>query len=183
MTEAAISPAQMPGPQQSGASDAIQGAAPDPANRAASSSPNLAGLTHAGEPTPGGLGVDVGGGANYEGLRALWHATKNGDPGLVDDLYPMVTVRENSKTHGVELRLVIGPIADAEAASRLCATLTEAHHYCQPVAFEGQSLSVTDAAQAKAAAPIPTSAPSHHSSSGHASAVKLEPFSGFPHGK
>ena len=40
----------------------------------------------------------------------------------------MVTVRENSKTHGVELRLVIGPIADAEAASRLCTTLTEAHH-------------------------------------------------------
>jgi hypothetical protein len=64
MTEAAISSAQMPGSQQSGASDATQGLPPDAANRAASSSPNLTGLAPAGEPTPSGLGVDVSGGAN-----------------------------------------------------------------------------------------------------------------------
>jgi hypothetical protein len=182
ITEAALSPAQMPSTKQSSASDASQGA-PDAANRATSSSPNLAGLAPPGQLTPSGLGVDVGGAANYEGLRALWHATKNGDPDLLDDLYPMVTVRENSKTHGVELRLVIGPIADAEAASQLCATLTEAHRYCQPVAFDGQRLSLTETTTK--AAPAARHAASNHSGSSHGETIPsvIAPSSNYPHGK
>ena len=49
---------------------------------------------------PSGLGVDVGGAPNFEGLRALWHTTKNNDPSLLDDFYPAVATRENSKTRG-----------------------------------------------------------------------------------
>jgi hypothetical protein len=109
------------------------------------------------------LGVDVGGAANYEGLRALWHATKNADPAMLEDLYPVVTVRENGKTHGVELRLVVGPIADVDTASRLCTTLSAAKHYCQPVSFEGQRLSVTDSPTPKAVPTKAAPAPSHHS--------------------
>jgi hypothetical protein len=181
MTEAALGPAQMPDSQRSGASDAVQVAAPDAANRAASS-PNLPSLAPPGEPTPSELGVDVGGGANYESLRALWRATKNTDPGLLDDLYPMVTVRENSKTHGVELRLVIGPIADADAASQLCTDLAEGHHYCQPVAFEGQRLSLTET-MTKAAAT--RHAASSHSGSSHGETIPsvIAPSSNYPHGK
>ena len=99
----------------------------------------------------------------------------------------MVTVRENSKTHGVELRLVIGPIADAEAASRLCTTLTEAHHYCQPVAFEGQRLALTDTAATKAA---PTAAAPPHGrranrrqAMGKQSRRSSVPLPNYPHGK
>src|SRR6516162_4339077 len=93
---------------------------------------------------PSGLGVDVGGAPNFEGLRALWHTTKNNDPSLLDDFYPAVATRENSKTHAPELRLIIGPMPDAEAAAQLCVTLAAAHQYCQPFAFEGQRLAIAD---------------------------------------
>ena len=93
---------------------------------------------------PSGLGVDVGGAPNFESLRSLWHTTRNNDPSLLDDFYPVVATRENSKTHAPELRLIIGPMADAEAAAQLCVTLAAAHQYCQPVAFEGQRLAIAD---------------------------------------
>jgi hypothetical protein len=184
MTETAIRPAQMPGSQQSGASEAVQTATPDAANRAASVS-NLATPAPPGEPTPNGLGVDVGGAANYESLRALWHVTKNSEPELLGDLYPVVTVRENSKTHGVELRLVIGPIADAEAASQLCATLSGARHYCQPVAFEGQRLALTETTSAKAAPAVGRHAAPSHSLSSHSETIPsvVAPTSNYPRGK
>jgi hypothetical protein len=113
-----------------------------------------------------GLGLDVGGATSYEGLRTLWKSTKTAEAHLPEDAYPVVTVRENGKTHGVELRLVIGPIADVELASRLCGTLSAAHHYCQPVAFEGQRLSLIDTGPpvkaTPAAKPERTSKSSHH---------------------
>jgi hypothetical protein len=51
----------------------------------------------------------------------------------------------------VDLRLILGPIAGAEAAARLCTSLSGAHHYCQPVAFEGQRLSLSETAPTKSA--------------------------------
>lgn len=115
--------------------------------------------------TPSGLGVDVGSAANFDGLRALWHSTRNNDPGLLESLFPVVAARENGKTHGAELRLIIGPMADVESAARLCADLQAAHQYCQPVAFEGQPLSLNESAPSSktalrhrggAAPPIPS---------------------------
>jgi hypothetical protein len=125
----------------------------------------------------GGLGVDVGGAIDYGGLRALWRSTKDTDPALLEELYPVVTVRENGKTHSAELRLVVGPIADAEAAERLCTTLAAAHHYCQAVAFEGQRLALSETAPLKAApAPSHRSGPSH-SGPNHSEASPSEPGS------
>jgi hypothetical protein len=167
VTEAAITPAPAP----SGASDAT--AAPDAGSRATASPSNLVRVTAPAEPitaaAAAGLGVDVGGAVNYESLRTLWQTTRNSDPALVEELHPVVAVRENGKTHGVDLRLVIGPIADAETAARLCTALSAAHRYCQPVAFEGQRLSLIDAASTKTA---PT--PSHHATS-HAPAQTVFP--------
>jgi hypothetical protein len=162
--EAALPPAQPPASQPSSVNDAAPMAAPDAGNRAAAAPFNPVRVTALAEPLPAaaGLGVDIGGAVNYEGLRTLWQATKNNDPALLDELYPVVTVRENGKTHGVDLRLVVGPIADAEAAARMCTTLMAAHHYCQPVAFEGQRLALIETAPTKAAP-----APSHHSGSSH----------------
>ena len=52
-----------------------------------------------------------------------------------------------------ELRLIIGPMPDAEAAAQLCVTLAAAHQYCQPVAFEGQRLAVADFGKGMAGSP------------------------------
>jgi hypothetical protein len=170
--EAALPPTKVSAPQQSGASDAAKMAPPDAGNRAAavsSSNSNLVRVSAPVEPlaAAGGLGVDVGGAVNYEGLRTLWRSTMNSDLALPEELYPVVTVRENGKTHGVDLRLVVGPIADAEAAERLCTTLAAARHYCQPVAFEGQRLTLID---------TPKSGPAAlHHPAGRASAPTVDP--------
>jgi hypothetical protein len=143
--EVAISPASVPPPQpvvpQASLQQTAAGAA-EAASRMAAITPTRPTLP--GEPVTGGIGLDVGGAISYDGLRTLWQSTKTNDPGLLDDLYPVVAVRENSKTHGIDLRLLVGPIVDMETAAHLCATLIAAHRYCQPVAFDGQRLSLND---------------------------------------
>ena len=148
MTEAAVTPAPPPASQQSVASDPTPMAAPVPTIMRRPR-PKWCQWSAPAATGPG-LGVDIGGAGNYEGLRTLWRSTKNNDPALLEELYPVVAVRENGKTHGAELRLVIGPLDDAESAARLCATLAAAHHYCQPVAFEGQRFSMNDVGPTKA---------------------------------
>jgi hypothetical protein len=122
----------------------------------------------AGEAGAAGLGVDVGGATNFEGLRTLWSSTKHNLPPLPDELYPVIGVRENSKG-SADLRLVIGPIASLEVAARLCSRLAAAHHYCQPAAFLGQRLSLIEPAP-KAHPAISTTtaepAPPHHPAPG-----------------
>jgi hypothetical protein len=86
------------------------------------------------------FGVDIGGALNFDGLRVLWSSTRGGNATLFEALQPVVVARENSRTKMVELRLVAGPLANAEAATRICATLLSARRYCQPVAYEGQRL-------------------------------------------
>jgi hypothetical protein len=172
MIEAALPPVAAP----TGPGDAAAAVGPDAGKAAASPSNPTTGPSLSASPSPSpspspmstpadplvaasGLGVDIGGALNYDGLRTLWRSTKNGEPLLPDELYPLVAVRENGKTHGPELRLVVGPIADAEAAARLCTSLAAAHHYCQPVAFEGQRLSKIDPPAGKAVAPHPVQPP------------------------
>lgn len=86
--------------------------------------------------------IDIGGATTFEGLRALWSSVKGSTADLLNDLHPMVAVRE-SKSRGLDLRLVVGPIASTEAATRMCATLLAARRYCQMTVFEGQPLPQT----------------------------------------
>ena len=111
--------------------------APPPAARVAK-------LPEAPEGEPGksrsvDFAVDIGGATTFEGLRALWSSVRGATADLFDDLHPMVAVRE-SKSRGLDLRLVVGPIASTEAATRMCATLLAARRYCQMTIFEGQPL-------------------------------------------
>ena len=99
------------------------------------------------------FGVDIGGAVNFDGLRTLWSSTKGSNASLLEGLHPVVAVRENSRTKGAELRLVVGPLANVENAARLCASLSAARRYCQPVAFEGQRLTEPDAVPERRAAP------------------------------
>jgi hypothetical protein len=101
----------------------------------------------------GEMGLDVGGATNSDGLRALWNSTKANHAALVEGLHPVVATRENNRTKSKELRLILGPVDSIETATRLCATLTAAHRYCQPVGFEGQKL-----AEASERKPAPRSA-------------------------
>jgi hypothetical protein len=87
-------------------------------------------------------GVDIGGATNFDGLRTLWNAITSSHDDLFEGLHPIVTVRENSKSRAAELRLIAGPLSDAEPASRICATLAAAKRYCRLVAFEGQPLAL-----------------------------------------
>jgi hypothetical protein len=86
-----------------------------------------------------GFGVDVGGGATVEGLRGLWTSVKAGAGPLLVNLRPVVAVRE-VRPGAVELRLVIGPLANAAAATRLCAQLAAIGRACRPTTFDGQRL-------------------------------------------
>ena len=90
----------------------------------------------------GEFGVDVGGAPRFDGLRALWHSTKGANPALFEGLHPIVAVRE-SKSRGVDLRLIAGPLASTEAATRLCAALMAARRHCQMTTFEGQPLTLS----------------------------------------
>lgn len=95
-------------------------------------------------PPKADFGIDIGGAVSFDGLRALWVSSKSHNAALFEGLHPLVTVRENNRSKTPELRLIVGPIESAEAASRLCATLSAARRYCQPVAFEGQRLAQAD---------------------------------------
>jgi len=104
----------------------------------------VANLPEASELDPGktrivDFGLDIGGSTTFDGLRALWNSVRNNSVDLFDDLHPMVAVREN-KSRGVDLRLVVGPIASSEAATQMCATLLAARRFCQMTIFEGQPL-------------------------------------------
>jgi hypothetical protein len=102
----------------------------------------------------GEFGIDVGGATTFDGLRALWRSVRGTAGDMLDDLHPMVAAREN-RTRGVELRLIVGPIASTDAATKMCATLQAARRFCQITLFEGQPLpqSVPEPGRRPAAAP------------------------------
>ena len=80
------------------------------------------------------FGVDIGGGANVDALRALWANAKNKQGASFEGLRPVVAIRE-SKPGVVELRLIVGPLSNAGAAARLCASLSAGGLPCQQTVF------------------------------------------------
>ena len=123
--EAAVPPAATP-------------AAPEPQQRSAQPATGEPAVpVMEGEAPKGELGIDIGGAVSFDGLRALWVSATKANAALFDGLHPVVAVRENNRTKTPELRLIVGPVPNAEAATRLCTTLAAARRYCQPVPFEG----------------------------------------------
>jgi hypothetical protein len=86
------------------------------------------------------FGVDLGRANSIEGLRQLWNAVKGRHGNALEGLRPVVALREIPRTNGVEVRLVAGPIPNAAAAARLCASLPGVT--CHPTVFEGQKLAL-----------------------------------------
>jgi len=97
------------------------------------------------------FGVDVGGANSIAGLRALWRGLlKSKTNAALTTLRPIIVIKENNNGLGMQLRLVAGPISDAAAAARICATLTVSERSCTTAVFEGQRLPLPPDEQAKA---------------------------------
>ena len=73
-------------------------------------------------------------------LRARWAAFKSAHGALAEGLRPVVSIREIGQNKPVEMRLVVGPIADVHAATTMCAALAGSPFMCHPAVFDGQRL-------------------------------------------
>ena len=92
--------------------------------------------TQATTPAAGGYGADIGGASSIKTLHARWTVLQATHPQLFEGLRPGVTVRENSHSNRLELRLVVGPLPTAEAAAQLCISLAAMRVGCQPTMFD-----------------------------------------------
>jgi hypothetical protein len=98
------------------------------------------------------FGIDLGGANSIDGLRALWRGLlKSKSNQALAALRPIIVVKERSNGLGMQLRLVAGPLGDAAAAAKLCATLTESDRSCETAVFDGQRLAL----KSDSGAPVP----------------------------
>jgi hypothetical protein len=96
------------------------------------------------------FGVDVGGANSVPGLRALWRGLlKSKGNAALTTLRPIIVIKESNSGLGMQLRLVAGPINDAAAAAKICASLTANDRGCTTTVFEGQRLTMNADDQAK----------------------------------
>jgi hypothetical protein len=103
------------------------------------------------------FGVDLGTANSVNGLRMLWLGLlKSRSNAPLTALRPIIVIKENTNGLGMQLRLVAGPLNDAGAAARICATLTENKRTCETTVFDGQRLSL------KADEPAPVAAKPTH---------------------
>lgn len=87
----------------------------------------------------GEFGVDIGGAPTLAAMRTAWDRIRRNHASLLEGLRPVIAVRDG-RAGQVDLRLVVGPIGNAAAAAKLCASLAAAGLSCQPTVFEGQRL-------------------------------------------
>ncbi len=89
---------------------------------------------------PNGYAVDLGTATNVNTLRAHWGSVRTAHAAMLEGLRPLVSVRQSSRPGFTEFHLVAGPVADADAAARLCQALASARVPCRPSTFDGQRL-------------------------------------------
>jgi len=121
-------PVQLPEEVTSSVSPPASEALPPPAH-----SPNAAKTE---------FGIDLGNARSVEALRTAWTLALRRHAVLLQGLRPLVQTRERPRAAGTEFRLIAGPIANAAAAARICATLTASGAVCAPAVFDGQRLAV-----------------------------------------
>jgi hypothetical protein len=89
------------------------------------------------------FGVDVGGANSVGGLRALWRGLlKWRANAALAGLQPILVVKEGNNGLGMQLRLVAGPLSDAAAAAKICASMTANDRHCETTVYDGQRLAL-----------------------------------------
>jgi hypothetical protein len=89
---------------------------------------------------PNGFAIDLGTATNVNTLRAHWSSVKTAHATILEGLRPLVSVRQSTRPGYTEFHLVAGPVADADAAARLCQALTSVRVPCRPSTYDGQRL-------------------------------------------
>ncbi len=92
--------------------------------------------------TPPAYAADVGSAPSIKALHVLWAGIRLAHPQLFEGLEPAVTLRENPHSNRIELRLLVGPLPSAGAATQLCASLAAFRLFCQPTTFAGRHLAL-----------------------------------------
>lgn len=91
------------------------------------------------QPGKGEFAIDLGGAANVETLRALWTNLKTSHGAVLAGLQPLIA-KHPKQPNGVTYRLVVGPLANAEEATRVCSRLPATRTGCHPTKFSGAQL-------------------------------------------
>lgn len=125
-------------PAQSAAAEPLQPLAVAPVPAAVA--PSAAAPAVASAPLK--YGVEIGSAVSIEVLRAHWLGIHSAHRKLFEGLVPVVMLRAVPHTGRLELRLVAGPLANAEAAAKLCAALAPYRLACQPTLFSGQHVAL-----------------------------------------
>jgi hypothetical protein len=127
------------------------------------------------------FGVDVGGANSVGGLRALWRGLlKWRSSAPLAALQPIIVVKEGNNGLGMQLRLVAGPLTDAAAAAKICASMTANDRHCETTVFDGQRLAMaadeapttTESIPAKPSSEKPASDPASDKSASDKSSAK-----------
>jgi hypothetical protein len=87
-------------------------------------------------------GAEIGSASSIKALHARWAGIRSAHLQLLDGLTPVVALRENPRSHKTELRLMVGPLANAAAAAQLCVTLVAVQLSCLPTMFDGHNLAL-----------------------------------------
>lgn len=93
------------------------------------------------EPQPKAeIGLDLGPAITMARLRERWAAFKSSYAAMADGMRPVISIREVGKNRSVEMRLVVGPVPDVQAAATMCSALSGSQFPCHPALFDGQRL-------------------------------------------
>lgn len=104
--------------------------------------------------------VDVGSANSIGGLRALWRGLIKSNSELAA-LRPIIMIKESATGLGMQLRLAAGPLSDAAAAAKICASLIESERTCETTVFDGQRLAMKADEQPPSVKPPPPQQQAH----------------------
>jgi hypothetical protein len=87
------------------------------------------------------FGIDLGSAATMAAAKEIWLALKAQHGPLIGKLQPIVSTRAN-RAGVMEMRVIIGPLANAAAAAKLCATLGAADVMCSATTYSGERIAI-----------------------------------------
>jgi hypothetical protein len=96
----------------------------------------------AGSPAPPAYGAELGSAHSIKTLHARWAQIHAAHPQIFAGLTPVVVLKDRTRSDRIALRLVVGPLPNAERAAHLCASLAAFHLPCQPTMFDGRHLTL-----------------------------------------